>query len=151
MTGKGKITLPYNPTATPDYVAQSAMLIDKDPFTIASYTVGKKTMFEMTCAANATGCTPMQNSIPGPEANLDTVLEIFALKCDGDIIEFPGAVYYVQGSAMAGGVFVTVRVDDRRTYDLHIGEHLDDIAVLHLTRFLSAPISHVNWMHFQLD
>jgi predicted homoserine dehydrogenase-like protein len=95
MIGKGKITLPYNPTATPDYVAQSAMLIDKDPFTIASYTVGKKTMFEMTCAANATGCIPMQNSMTGPEANLDTVSEIFALKCDGDIIEFHGAVYYV--------------------------------------------------------
>ena len=29
---------------------------------------------------------------------------------------------------MAGGVFVTVRVDDRRTCDLHIREHLDDIA-----------------------
>ena len=84
-------------------------------------------MFEMTCAANASGCIPIQNSIPDPEANLDTVLEIFALKCDGDIIEFPGAVYDVQRSAMAGGVFVTVRVDDRRTCDLHIREHLDDI------------------------
>ena len=61
------------------------------------------------------------------EANLDTVSEIFALKCDGDIIEFPGAVNYDQGNAMAGGVFVTVRVDDGRTCDLHIREHLDDI------------------------
>jgi predicted homoserine dehydrogenase-like protein len=146
MIGKGKITLPYNPTATPDYVAQSAMLIDKDPFTIASYTVGKKTMFEMTCAANATGCTPMQNSIPGPEANLDTVLEIFALKCDGDIIEFPGAVYYVQGSAMAGGVFVTVRVDDRRICEdsqyLKLGKekYFTFFRLYHLW-FLEAPIS----------
>ncbi len=52
-------------------------------------------MFEMTCAANATGCIPMQNSMTGPEASLDTVSEIFALKCDGDIIEFPRAVNYV--------------------------------------------------------
>ena len=81
----------------------------------------------MTCAANATGCTVMQNHMTGPEANLDTVSEIFALKCDGDIIEFPGSMDYTQGSAMAGGVFITVRVDDGRTCDLHIREHLDDI------------------------
>ncbi len=53
-------------------------------------------MFEMTCVANATGCTPMQNHMTGHEANQDTVLEIFALKYDGDIIEFPRAVNYVQ-------------------------------------------------------
>ena len=70
-------------------------------------------MFEKTCAANATGCTPMQNHMTGPEANLDTVSEIFALKCDGDIIKFPSAGNYVQGNAMAGGVFVAVRVDYR--------------------------------------
>ena len=81
----------------------------------------------MTCAVNATGCTPMQNHMTGPESNLDTVSEIYALKCDGDIIEFPSSMDYVQGSAMAGGVLVTVRVDDRRTCDLHIREHLDDI------------------------
>ena len=84
-------------------------------------------MFEMTCAANATGCTPMQNHMTGPEANLDTVSEIFKLKCDGDIIEFPGSMDYVQRNTMAGGVFVAVRVDDGRTCDLQIGEHLDDI------------------------
>ena len=58
---------------------------------------------------------------------MDTGLDIFALKCDGDIIEFPGAMDYVQGSATAGGVFVVVRVDDGRTCDLHIREHLDAI------------------------
>ena len=47
-------------------------------------------MLKMTCAAFATGCTPMQNYMTGPEANLDTVSEIFALNWDGDIIEFPG-------------------------------------------------------------
>jgi len=49
-----------------------------------------------------------------PEADLVTVSEIIAVKGDGDITEFPGAVDFVQGSAMAGGVFVTVRVDDER-------------------------------------
>ncbi|GAG81014.1 unnamed protein product, partial [marine sediment metagenome] len=113
VIGKGKNN-PLNPTATPDDVTQSARLVDKDPFTIASYVDGTKTMFEMTCAANATGCTPMQRGMTGPEADLDTVSEIFALKGDGGITEFPGVVDFVQGSAMAGGVFITVRVDDER-------------------------------------
>lgn len=69
----------------------------------------------------------MQNHMTGHEANQDTVLEIFALKYDGDIIEFPRAVNYVQWNAMAGDVFVTVRVDDGRTYDLLNREHLDAI------------------------
>jgi predicted homoserine dehydrogenase-like protein len=47
-------------------------------------------------------------SITSPEADLVTVSEIFALKGDGGITEFPGGVDFVQGSAMAGGVFVTV-------------------------------------------
>jgi len=50
----------------------------------------------------------------GPEATLDTVSEIFALEEDGGITTFPGAVDFVQGSAMAGGVFVVVRVQDER-------------------------------------
>ena len=49
-----------------------------------------------------------------PEADLATVSKIFAVKGDGGITEFPGAVDFVQGSAMAGGVCVTERVDDER-------------------------------------
>ncbi len=103
-------------------------------------------MFEMTCAANATGCTPIQNHMTGPEANLDTVSEIFALKCDGDIIEFPGSMDYVQGSAMAGGVLVTVRVDDRRIREdlqyLNLGkEKYFTYFLLYHLWFLKAPIS----------
>lgn len=143
--GKGKNN-PLNPTATPDDVAQSARLVDKDPFTIASYVDGTKTMFEMTCAANATGCTPMQRGMTGPEADLDTVSEIFAMKSDGGITEFPGAVDFVQGSAMAGGVFVTVRVDDERIReDLQYlkvgkGKYFTFFRPYHLW-FLEAPIS----------
>jgi len=145
VIGKGKNN-PLNPTATPDDVAQSARLVDKDPFTIASYVDGTKTMFEMTCAANATGCNPMQRGMTGPEADLDTVSEIFAMKGDGGITEFPGVVDFVQGSAMAGGVFVTVRVDDERIReDLQYlkvgkGKYFTFFRPYHLW-FLEAPIS----------
>ena len=107
VIGKGKNN-PLNPSATPDTVAESARRSDKDPFQVASYVDGTKTMFEMTCAANATGCLPMQRGMTGPEATLETVSEIFALEKDGGITKFPGAVDFVQGPSMAGGVFVTV-------------------------------------------
>jgi predicted homoserine dehydrogenase-like protein len=118
VIGKGKNN-PLNPVATPDTVAESARRTNKDPFTVASYVDGTKTMFEMTCAANATGCLPMQRGMVGPEATLETVSDIFALEEDGGITRrlrspFPGAVDFVQGPSMAGGVFITVRVQDRR-------------------------------------
>ena len=56
VIGKGKNN-PLNPAATPDTVAESAQKADKDPYQVASYVDGSKTMFEMTCAANATGRT----------------------------------------------------------------------------------------------
>jgi len=113
VIGKGKNN-PLNPAATPETVAESARRSNKDPFQVASYVDGTKTMFEMTCAANATGCLPMQRGMVGPEATLETVSEIFALEEDGGISTFPGAVDFVQGPAMAGGVFVVVRVQDER-------------------------------------
>ena len=113
VIGKGKNN-PLNPAATPDTVAESAKRADKDPFQVASYVDGTKTMFEMTCAATATGCLPMQRGMVGPEATLETVSDIFALAEDGGITTFPGAVDFVQGPAMAGGVFITVRVADGR-------------------------------------
>jgi predicted homoserine dehydrogenase-like protein len=82
----------------------------------------------------------------GPEADLDTVSEIFAMKGDGDITEFPGAIDFVQGSAMAGGAFVTVRVDDERIReDLQYlkvgkGKYFTFFRPYHLW-FLEAPIS----------
>ncbi|MBC8446959.1 MAG: NAD(P)-dependent oxidoreductase [Chloroflexi bacterium] len=113
VIGKGKNN-PLNPLATPETVAASARRADKDPFQVASYVDGTKTMFEMTCAANATGCLPLQRGMIGPEATLETVSGIFALEEDGGITRFPGAVDFVQGPAMAGGVFVVVRVEDER-------------------------------------
>lgn len=113
VIGKGKNN-PLNPAVTPDTVAESAERAGKDPFTVASYVDGTKTMFEMTCAANATGCLPMQRGMVGPEATLETVSDLFALQEDGGITEFPGAVDFVQGPSMSGGVFITVRVQDKR-------------------------------------
>ena len=76
VIGKGKNN-PLNPAATPDMVAESARKANKDPFQVASYVDGTKTMFEMTCAANATGCLPMQRGMKGPAADIG--------KCLGDL------------------------------------------------------------------
>ena len=145
VIGKGKNN-PLDPKATPDHVAGSARKADKDPYQVASYVDGTKTMFEMTCAANATGCRPMRRGMTGPDASLETISEIFALKGDGGLSEFPGAVDFVQGSSMAGGVFATVRVEDERIRnDLHYlkvgkGKYFTFFRPYHLW-FIEAPIS----------
>jgi len=143
--GKGKNN-PLNPSATPEMVAESAKKTDKDPVQVASYVDGTKTMFEMTCAANATGYRPMQRGMIGPEANLENVSKIFALEEDGGISRFSGNVDFVQGPSMAGGVFVTVRVNDPRIQaDLNYlkvgkGKYFTFFRPYHLW-FLEAPIS----------
>jgi len=145
VIGKGKNN-PLDRSATPDTVAEAARRAGKDPFQVASYVDGTKTMFEMCCAANATGCVPIRRGMVGPEANLQAVSQIFALEEDGGIIPAPGAVEFVQGSAMAGGVFVTVRVDDRRICEdleylkVGAGRYYTFFRPYHLW-FLEAPIS----------
>jgi predicted homoserine dehydrogenase-like protein len=145
VIGKGKNN-PLDPFATPESVAESARRAGKDPYQVASYVDGTKTMFEMACAANATGCLPMQRGMCGPEATLETVSRVFALEEDGGITKFPGAVDFVQGSAMAGGVFVTVRIRDERIQaDLEYlkvgkGKYYTFFRPYHLW-FLEAPIS----------
>ncbi len=145
VIGKGKNN-PLNQSATPDSVAESAKQSEKDPYQVASYVDGTKTMFEMTCAANATGCLPMQRGMIGPEATLETVSEIFALESDGGIAKYSGAVDFVQGSSMAGGVFIIVRVENERIRaDLEYlkvgkGKYFTFFRPYHLW-FLEAPIS----------
>jgi len=145
VIGKGKNN-PLNVDAVPEDVVASAKRDNKDPYQVCSYVDGTKTMFELACVANATGCRPFRPGMIGPEADLNTVSEIFALKEDGGLSEFTGAVDYVAGSAMSGGVFVTVKIDDER-----IGEDLRYLKVgkapyftffrpYHLW-FLEAPIS----------
>jgi predicted homoserine dehydrogenase-like protein len=145
VIGKGKNN-PLNPSATPDTVAESARRAGKDPFTVASYVDGTKTMFEMACAANATGCGPTKRGMIGPRATLETVSDIFALQEDGGLTVFPGAVDFVQGPSMAGGVFVIVRVEDERILnDLQYlkvgkGKYFTFFRPYHLW-FIEAPIS----------
>ena len=143
--GKGKNN-PLDPSATPETVAESARKADKDPYQVASYVDGTKTMFEMTCAANATGCLPVRRGMLGPEATLETVSQVFALEADGGLTPHPGIVDFVQGEAMAGGVFVTVRIADERIQaDLNYlkvgrGKYFTFFRPYHLW-FLEAPIS----------
>ncbi len=145
VIGKGKNN-PLDRSATPETVAESARRADKDPYQVASYVDGTKTMFEMACAANATGCLPMQRGMIGPQADLESVSRVFALEEDGGLAKFPGAVDFVQGSSMAGGVFVTVRVGSERIRaDLEYlkvgqGKYYTFFRPYHLW-FLEAPIS----------
>lgn len=145
VIGKGKNN-PLNPQATPEIVAESAKKADKDPYQVASYVDGTKTMFEMSCAANATGCVPIQRGMTGPEADLSSVSQIFALEADGGRTPHPGMVDFVQGSAMSGGVFVTVRVNNERiAADLNYlkvgkGQYFTFFRPYHLW-FIEAPIS----------
>jgi predicted homoserine dehydrogenase-like protein len=145
VIGKGKNN-PLQPDATPDTVAESAKRTGKDPFQVASYVDGTKTMFEMACAANATGCMPMKRGMVGPEATLENVSKMFALRADGGITTSPFAVDFVQGSDMAGGVFITVKVQDERICsDLEYlkvgsGGYFTFFRPYHLW-FLEAPLS----------
>jgi len=145
VVGKGKNN-PLNPSANPDIVAESAKKSNKDPYTVASYVDGTKTMFEMTCAANALGAKPIQRGMVGPQADLTTVSNIFALEEDGGIAKHPNTIDFVQGSAMSGGVFVTVRIDDKRIRaDLQYlkvgkGKYFTFFRPYHLW-FIEAPIS----------
>jgi predicted homoserine dehydrogenase-like protein len=143
--GKGKNN-PLNSAATPDLVAESAAKQGKDPVQVASYVDGTKTMFEMTCAANATGCRPMQRGMIGPEASFENVSDVFALEEDGGISRFPGNIDFVQGPSMSGGVFITVRINDPRIQDdlnylkVGSGKYITFFRHYHLW-FLEASIS----------
>jgi predicted homoserine dehydrogenase-like protein len=143
--GKGKNNA-LNTAANPDTVAESARRDGKDPYQIASYVDGTKTMFEMTSVANATGCLPIKRGMVGPEASRQTVSDIFALEEDGGICPFAGVVDFVQGTDMSGGVFMTVRVDNARlAEDLRYlkagkGRYTTFFRPYHLW-FIEAPIS----------
>lgn len=145
VIGKGKNN-PLNPSATPETVAESARKADKDPYQVASYVDGTKTMFEMACAANATGCQPQRRGMIGPEADQSTISQIFSLQEDGGMIARPHTVDFVQGNAMSGGVFITARVEDPRIQaDLEYlkvgkGFYYTFFRPYHLW-FLEAPIS----------
>jgi predicted homoserine dehydrogenase-like protein len=143
--GKGKNNA-LDTAANPQTVAESARRDGKDPYQIASYVDGTKTMFEMACVANATGCLPIRRGMVGPEATRQTISGIFSLEEDGGICPFPGVVDFVQGSDMAGGVFLTVRMDNARiAADLKYlkagnGKYTTIFRPYHLW-FIEAPIS----------
>ncbi len=145
VIGKGKNN-PLRHDATPDTVRKSAARDGKDPFQVASYVDGTKTMFEMCCAANATGCMPMKRGMIGPEADIETVSRVFALKADGGITTAPYSVDFVQGNSMAGGVFITVMIQDKRIAEdlkylkVGSGKYFTFFRPFHLW-FLEAPVS----------
>ena len=80
---------------------------------------------------------------------------------DGGICKFPGVVDFVQGPAMSGGVFITLRIEDPRICeDLHYlkvagdrnrgGKYFTLFRPYHLW-FLEAPISVATaYLHHQV-
>lgn len=146
VLGKGKNN-PLDPCATPETVREVAVKQEKNPFQVASYVDGTKTMFEMCCCANATGFVPARRGMIGPRAELSDVAKVFSLVEDGGITPFPGIVDFVQSKGMAGGVFVVVRVEHERIRrDLEYlrvagwGKYFVLFRPYHLW-FLEAPIS----------
>jgi predicted homoserine dehydrogenase-like protein len=145
VIGKGKNN-PLDTAANPEMVFESARKADKDPYQVASYVDGTKTMFEMACAANAVGARPIQRGMIGPKADLENVSQIFALEEDGGLTHHVNSVDFVQGSAMAGGVFIVTRVGDERIRtDLEYlkvghGKYFTFFRPYHLW-FIEAPIS----------
>jgi predicted homoserine dehydrogenase-like protein len=143
--GKGKNN-PLDREANPQSVAQAARKVNKDPAQIASFVDGTKTMFEMACIANGTGLVPAVPGMYGPAAKLAELAQVFALKEDGGLLDFPGAVDYSISSDVAGGVFVVVRVDNPRIREdleyLKVGRgpYFSFFRPYHLW-FLEAPLS----------
>lgn len=145
VLGKGKNN-PLNPYATPETVWEIAARQKKDPFQVASYIDGTKTMFEMCCCANATGFVPVKRGMMGPEVELPEVAQVLALVEDGGIVPFPGIVDFVQSQSMAGGVFVVIRIEHERIredleyFKVGRGKYFVLFRPYHLW-FLEAPIS----------
>ena len=145
VIGKGKNN-PLNPDATPDDVAESARRDEKDPFQVASYVDGSKTMFELTCVANATGCRPSKLGMTGPLADLATIDRTFMLREDGGDLDSYPVVDYVQGPQLSGGVFLTCKAPSSRiAADLAYlkvggGPYVTFFRPYHLW-FLEAPLS----------
>nr|MCU0491919.1 SAF domain-containing protein [Chloroflexaceae bacterium] len=102
--GKGKNN-PLDRTATPDTMAARAKEAGASPKMICSFVDGTKTMVEMAALANATGLTPAQRGMYGPQTTLKQLPQIFALREQGGILEQTGVVDYVIGD-VAPGVFV---------------------------------------------
>jgi predicted homoserine dehydrogenase-like protein len=82
----------------------------------------------------------------GPAATLENVSQIFALESDGGVTTRPRSIDFVQGDSMAGGVFITVRIEDQRISEdmeyLKVGKgnYFTFFRPYHLW-FLEAPIS----------
>jgi predicted homoserine dehydrogenase-like protein len=143
--GQGRDTA-IDPSATPETMAAAAAKASKDAYLITSHADGTQTMLEMTCIANATGCLPMQRGMVGRAASLETVNLVFMLREDGGIVTQPGVVDFVRSQSMAGGLFITCRVHDRRIGDglrhlsMSNGKYITFFHPYHLS-YVEAPIA----------
>ena len=106
--GKGKNN-PLDQYATPETVAERAAQQEMNPKMLASFVDGTKTMVEMTSLGNAIGFVPDVRGMHGPEANPQTLAQVFAPQTNGGILSRNGVVEYARG--VAPGVFVVFTTD----------------------------------------
>ena len=105
--GKGKNN-PLDRTATPESLTERAQSMGLNPYILTEFVDGSKTMVEMACVANAADLTVDRRNMHGPNANIDTLTNVFRLRENGGILEREGVVDFVIGN-VAPGVFAVVR------------------------------------------
>lgn len=111
--GKGKNN-PLQRDATPETIASKVPNIGITARQVTSFIDGSKTMFEMACAANATGLTIDIRGMHGVTATLQDLPKIFRLKKDGGILNQKGVVDYVIGGGVDPGVFLIITTENER-------------------------------------
>ena len=102
--GKGKNN-PLDREADPTSLADYAREKGSNPYMMASFVDGTKSMVEMACLSNATGLKPDCRGMHAVRANTGELLDILKLKKQGGILDNNGVVEFVIGD-LAPGVFL---------------------------------------------
>lgn len=110
MLGKGKNN-PLDYSANYETVKEEAIKKGIQPYMLASFVDGSKTMEELTLMCNATGFKPDTPGCHGIKSNIEELDEKLKLKKDGGILNSYKTVEYVNG--IAPGVFVLVKAPNK--------------------------------------
>ncbi|WP_424945441.1 NAD(P)H-dependent oxidoreductase [Candidatus Endowatersipora endosymbiont of Watersipora subatra] len=143
--GKGKNNQ-LNIDAIPDDYREEAERRNMNSRMLVEFVDGSKTMFEMSCLANATGLVPDVPGMHGPDCSLENLHNILCPVEDGGILSQNGCVDFTVGKGVAPGVFVIADIRScrlrERLNDLHLGKgpYYTFYRPFHLTS-LEVPLS----------
>ncbi len=112
VLGKGKNN-PLRVDAIPDELIEEGKKKGTKPKMLASFVDGTKTMIEMCAVANATGFCPDIRGMHGVTSGVEDLLQYYALKTEGGILNGYGVVDFAKG--VAPGVFAIVTSEERYT------------------------------------